>query len=92
MTCGLTAGSAAWLEQTPDGETVHKRAGHGHEVAIDWRDEGCPPGVHWYYLHVRFTDTHPGTDWTQPMPVQWNLKPVVGIDAWSSPVFVEQLV
>jgi hypothetical protein len=72
-----------------DGTAVHQWRGSTCEWTLDWQDAECPAGRHWYYLHVRFADTQPGTDWSQPMPLRWNLKPVVGVDAWSSPVHVE---
>ena len=73
-----------------DGVTVYDEAHDGHDVTLNWTDETCLPGNHWYYAHIRFKTDNTEADWAAPMALPWNIMPAYGIDAWTSPVWIER--
>jgi len=81
--------SAEAVEIIRDGTIVHVWEGRESELAYAWSDPDCPAGQHWYYVHIRF-EAPDGVDWSQPMPLPWNVKPARGIDAWTSPIYVNR--
>jgi hypothetical protein len=51
-----------------DGETVHEAAVEGEDAKLDWRDEACPPGEHWYYVKVLQRDGEMA--WSSPVWIE----------------------
>ena len=62
------------------GETVFSRNESDCEVSFAREDERLPPGLHFYYVHVKFK----GRERHLPK----TMAPAVGVHAWSSPVWV----
>ena len=71
------------IELIRDGDIVHQTRNAGLEAEIEWRDERCPAGDHFYYVQVVF-EGHGG-------PMYSNVSDPFGCQAWSSPVWVRRL-
>ncbi len=69
------------IEIIRDGSVVHEQDAHDNSVHLRWRDPACPSGSHFYYAHVLFA----GTEYN-PF---WNCAGAYGVNAWSSPVWVQ---
>ena len=74
-----------------DGSIVHtvtERKGH---LEFEWADRSCPPGKHYYYVHVLFggKEKSPYDYKPQRENLYGNLATAYGVHAWSSPVWVE---
>jgi hypothetical protein len=76
------------VEVVRDGTIVQVWRGKTTDLTYSWRDHNCRHGRHWYYVHVRFQAPPGQIDWSLPMPMQWNVKPACGIDAWTSPIYI----
>ena len=63
-----------------DGQIVHTAPQRGKEIAIEWRDDSCAPGEHFYYAHVLFEG--------EKVRSLYNAASAYGVDAWTSPVWV----
>jgi hypothetical protein len=80
----------ASVEVVRDGCRIETPPASGPRVALRFEDAPCPRGEHYYYVHVTFESSVADVDWSRPMPLDWNVKPAQGIDAWSSPVWVRR--
>ena len=69
------------VEIVRDGQVVHERDMADRNIQLDWIDSTCTPGRHYYYAHVLFA----GTEYN-PF---WNSANAYGVNAWSSPVWVQ---
>ena len=68
------------VEIIRDGNVVHSVPQHGKEIALEWRDDSCAPGDHFYYAHVLFEGERTSH--------RFNVASAYGVDAWTSPVWV----
>lgn len=69
------------VEVLRDGVTVLSREFGESKALLEWQDETCEPGRHFYYAHVLF-DGHEAERY-------WNIASAYGVHAWTSPVWVE---
>jgi len=63
-----------------DGLPVHAQDFGSESAEVVWQDGACTPGEHYYYAHVRFVGTEANP--------YWNCASAVGVNAWTSPVWV----
>jgi len=68
------------VEILRDGELVHTAECGEQTMALDWRDETCALGRHFYYAHVLFEGREANP--------YWNIANAYGVNAWTSPVWV----
>lgn len=64
-----------------DGVLVRAEDFQAESAELLWQDTTCTPGRHYYYAHVRFAGTEANP--------YWNCASAVGVNAWTSPVWVQ---
>jgi len=68
------------IEIIRDGDVVHEESFSSLEAGLEWADESCRAGEHFYYAHIKFRgEEH------NPF---WNIANAYGVNAWTSPVWV----
>ena len=69
-----------FVEIIRDGTMIHRVLCDQPRLVLEWDDQDCVPGPHYYYCHVQFEG--------EEADLYWNISPVFGIHAWSSPVWL----
>lgn len=68
------------VEVIRDGELVMEFRPGEEEFSVEWADEDCSPGSHYYYAHILFEG--------EEIDAYWNIATAYGVHAWTSPVWV----
>lgn len=70
------------LEILRDGRIVYYAEPGEAECDAEWEDADCPAGLHFYYAHIVLEGEEENP--------YWNIATACGVQAWSSPVWVER--
>ena len=68
------------IEIVRDGSLVHSEQLNTRDLSLTWQDDSCPPGEHFYYVHILFEG--------EEVNPHGNIASAYGVHAWSSPVWV----